>query len=90
MARIPTIVPVSNLRQDAAGVLKAMKKSNEPVLITQRGRVTAVLMSFHAYQRSEAERELLLLLARGEKEIAAGAGPTFDEVAAEADSLLDG
>jgi prevent-host-death family protein len=90
MARIPAIVPVSDLRQDAAGVLKDIKKSNEPVFITQRGRATAVLMSLDAYQRSEAQRELLLLLARGEKEIAVGTGHSLDEVLAEADSLLDG
>jgi len=88
MAKIPAIIPVSDLRQDAAGVLKDLKKSSNPVFITQRGRATAVLMSLDAYERSEAERELLLLLARGEKEIAAGSGHSLDQVLAEADSLL--
>jgi hypothetical protein len=45
-------------------------------------------MSLDAFERSEAERELLLLLARGEKEITAGIGHPLDEVLAEADSLL--
>jgi prevent-host-death family protein len=90
MAKIPSIIPVSDLRQGAARVLKDMRKSDQPVFITQRGRATAVLMSVAAYERSEAERELLLLLARGEKEIAAGTGHSLDEVLAEADSLLDG
>ncbi len=45
-------------------------------------------MSLDAYERSEAERELLLLLARGEKEIAAGVGHSLDQVLAEAGSLL--
>jgi prevent-host-death family protein len=87
MAKIPAIIPVSDLRQDAARVLKDVKKSSEPVFITQRGRATAVLMSLDAYERSEAERELLLLLARGEKETAAGSGHSLDQVLAEADSL---
>jgi prevent-host-death family protein len=90
MAKVPAIVPVSDLRQDAARVLKDLRTSNAPVFITQRGRATAVLMSLDAYERSEAQRELLLLLARGEKEIAAGTGHCLDEVLAEADSLLDG
>jgi PHD/YefM family antitoxin component YafN of YafNO toxin-antitoxin module len=68
--------------------LKNLKKSRRPLFITQRGRATAVLMSLDAYARSEAERELLLLLANGEKEIAAGVGHTLDTVLAEADSLL--
>jgi hypothetical protein len=45
-------------------------------------------MSLDVFERSEAERELLLLLARGEKEIAAGIGHALDQVLAEADSLL--
>jgi prevent-host-death family protein len=87
MAKVLAIIPVSDLRQDAARVLKDVKKSSEPVFITQRGRATAVLMSLDAYERSEAERELLLLLARGEKETAAGSGHSLDQVLAEADSL---
>jgi prevent-host-death family protein len=64
MARIPAIIPLSDLTQEAARVLKNVKKSNKPAFITQRGRATAVLLSLDAYERSEADRELLLLLAR--------------------------
>ncbi len=88
MAKIPTIVPVSDLRQDAARVLKKTRASDEPVFITQRGRATAVLMSIDAFERSEREREILLLLARGETEIASGVGHDLDSVLAEADQLL--
>ncbi|MFI5456233.1 MAG: type II toxin-antitoxin system Phd/YefM family antitoxin [Isosphaerales bacterium] len=45
MAKIPAIVPVSDLRQNSARVLKDVKKSKKPLVITQRGRATAVLMS---------------------------------------------
>ena len=85
MAKVPTIVPVSDLRQDAARVLEDAIRSNEPVFITQRGRATAVLVGIDAYARAEAEREILLLLARGERE---GVGHSFDDVMAEADALL--
>jgi prevent-host-death family protein len=88
MAKIPTIVPISDLRQDAARVLLDAKKSMKPLVITQRGRATAVLMSLDAYERAEAQREILLLLARGEKEIAAEAAYSLDDVLAEADALL--
>ena len=88
MAKVPAIIPVSGFRQDAVRVLNQVKKSRKPVFITQRGRATAVLMSLDAFERSEAERELLLHLARGEKEIAAGIGHPLDQVLAEADSLL--
>jgi prevent-host-death family protein len=88
MAKIPTIVPVSDLRQDAARVLNDATVSSEPVFITQRGRATAVLLSLNAYQRFEAAREILQLLAHGEKEIAAGVGHSLDQVLADVDSLL--
>ncbi len=88
MAKVPSIIPVSDLRQDAARVLKKTRASDEPVFITQRGRATAVLMSIDAYERSASERELLLLLAQGEKEIASGLGHDLDSVLAEADKLL--
>ena len=46
------------------------------------------MMSAETYARSEHDRELLRLLARGEKEIAAGKGHSLDAVLAEADALL--
>ena len=88
MAKMPSIIPVSDLRQDAARVLQRTRSSNEPVFITQRGRATAVLMSIESFERSAHERDLLLLLARGENEIAGGVGHDLDSVLAEADKLL--
>ncbi|MDH3457843.1 MAG: type II toxin-antitoxin system Phd/YefM family antitoxin [Gemmatimonadota bacterium] len=88
MAKVPDIVPISDLRQDAAAVLKRIRSSREPLVITQRGRAAAVLVSVEAYERAEQERQILMLLARGEKEIAEGKGYDLDEVLAEADSIL--
>jgi prevent-host-death family protein len=82
------MIPVTDLRQDAAAVLRQVRDSKEPVVITQRGRAAAVMMSAEAYERAEHDRELLRLLARGEKEIAAGKGHRLDAVLAEADALL--
>ena len=45
MRKLPEIVPVSDLRQDAAKVLKRVRDSNEPLIITQRGRAAAVMIS---------------------------------------------
>jgi prevent-host-death family protein len=88
MQRLPDIVPVTDLRQDAAKVLTRVRKSKDPVIITQRGRAAAVMLSVDAYQRSPHDRELLRLLARGEKEIEAGKGNDLDSILAEADALL--
>ena len=88
MAKIPEVVPVTDLRQDAAAVLRRVRGRKQPLIITQRGRAAAVMLSLDAYERGEHERQLLLLLARGEREIAAGKGPDLDSVLAEADALL--
>ncbi len=90
MANVATIIPVTDLRQDAAAALKRVKSSGQPVVITQRGRAAAVLLSMEAFQRSEHEREILQLLAKGEQEIAAGKGFDLKEVMAEAEALLAG
>jgi prevent-host-death family protein len=88
MGKVPTIIPITDLRQDAATVLRRIRESKEPVVITQRGRVAAVMMSAETYERAERDRELLRLLARGEREIAAGKGHGLDAVLTEADGLL--
>ena len=88
MAKVPKIVPVTDLRQDAAAVLKRLQESEEPLVITQRGRATAVLLNVDAYERSQQERELLHLLALGEKEIAKREGYSLDSALREADALL--
>jgi prevent-host-death family protein len=89
VARVPAILPVSDLRQDAAGVLGRVRKSRRPVFITQRGRATAVLMSVESYEKTERELEILKRIARGEKEVRAGKGHDLDDVMAEADELLN-
>ena len=88
MGKLLNIIPVSELRQDAAKVLKRVKDSREPVVITQRGRAAAVMLSVEAFEQSERDRELLRLLAKGERDIEAGEGHDLDSVLAEADALL--
>jgi prevent-host-death family protein len=88
MSAMPNIVPISDLRQDAAGVIKRASASQEPVFITQRGRASAVMVSTQRYERTQHELEMLRLLARGEAEIEAGVGHDLDSVLAEADELL--
>ena len=90
MAKAPKIIPISDLRQNASDVVKQVASSREPVFITQRGRAAAVVVSMESYERSQHEREILRLLALGEKEIQAGTGYTLDDVMREADRLLGG
>lgn len=88
MAKIPEIIPVSDLRQDAATILKRVQNSEQPLVITQRGRAAAIMLSVEAYERLARNQDLLNLLARGDQEIATGVGYDLDEVLAEADDQL--
>lgn len=89
MGKLSNIIPVSDLRQDAAKLLKQLRNSKEPLIITQRGRATAVIIGVDAYEKSEREKELLRLLAKGDREIETGQGYDLDTVLAEADAILD-
>ncbi len=46
------------------------------------------MLSVEAYEHAEYERQILRLLARGERELRAAKGHPLDEVLAEADRLL--
>ena len=88
MGKLSNIIPVSDLRQDVAKLLKKLNKNNDPLIITQRGRAAAVLLGVEAYEKFEHEKELLRLLAKGEREVALGEGHDLNTVLAEADALL--
>mgnify|MGYP000931496587 FL=1 len=88
MPRVPKIIPISDLRQDAGGVIKRVSVSREPLFITQRGRAAAVMVSMKEYEQTQHELEILRLLARGERDIEAGVGFDLEAVLADADALL--
>lgn len=66
-ARLPDVIPLTDLEQDAVSILERLRHSGSPTIITQEGRATAVLVDIEAFRRAESEREILALLARGER-----------------------
>lgn len=88
MSTLPAIIPISDLRQDTAGIVKRVVATDEPVVITQRGRASVVLVSAQAYERTQHELDILRVLAQGEADIAAGRGRDADDVMAEAREFL--
>ncbi len=87
MGKLLNIIPVSDLRQNAANILKQLKDSKEPFIITQRGRAAAVMQSVETFEQSEHDKEILRLLANGEREIEIGEGYDLEAVLAEADLI---
>ena len=88
MGKLLNILPVSDLRQNTAKILKKIRENKEPIIITQRGRAAAVIIGVEAYEKSEHDKEILRLLAKGNKEIEIGEGYDLDNVLAEADLIL--
>lgn len=88
MAKPLNTIPLTGLKQDLLSALKRVRKSKRPLIVTDRGKASVVLLSMEAYEKAEQEREILRLLARGEKEIAVGKGYDLDQVMAEADEQL--
>ena len=88
MGKLMNILPLSDLRQDAAKVLKQLRDDKNPIIITQRGWAAAVIMGVEAYEKSEHDKELLHLLAKGDREIETCEGYDLDTVLTEADFLL--
>jgi prevent-host-death family protein len=89
MKRVPEIVSITDLRQDAAGVVERARAGEEPIVITQRSHAVAVLLGVRAYEQMIYEREVLGILAKGETEIRSAKGISVDEVLAEAAKLLE-
>jgi prevent-host-death family protein len=80
------IIPVTDFQRQAAQILNDLNESSEPVIITQRGRASAVLMSAKRYSEIEEDLkafedlELEHLIAEGEQAIANGDVLSHEEV----------
>ncbi len=80
------IIPVTDLQRQAAQVLIDVNASSEPIIITQRGKPSAVLISAKRYAEIEEDLaafddlELERLIAEGEKNIAEGNTLSHEEV----------
>lgn len=83
-------VSVTELRQHAGRVLRRACGSNQPIVVTEKGKPQAVLLSLAAYAdlRASPEREMLRSIRRGRREIAAGRFSTLDQVMADARKVL--
>lgn len=79
---MPTIRPISDLRNNANEISEFCHREREPVFITKNGTGDLVVMSIETYERQQALIELYGKLVETEAEIANGAqGKDFFEVA---------
>lgn len=78
------IIPISDLQTKAKKYVDQVRDTDQPVVITQRGRAAAVLVSYEAYEGFLATRDEMSYpdwetrLARAAKESVEGKGVTLD------------
>ena len=72
------LIPITDLQRQSGRIVSGLTESGEPVIITQRGRAAAVLLSAKRYAQIEEdldrldELEMLDLLERGSADFAEG------------------
>ncbi len=78
------IIPISDLQTKAKKYVDQVRDTDQPVVITQRGRAAAVLVSYEAYEGFLATRDEMSFpdwqdrLALAAKESAEGKGISLD------------
>ena len=70
---MPSIRPISDLRNNANEISDLCRQTREPVYITRNGTGDMVVMSIEEYERQQALIDLYGKLAVAEQEIASGA-----------------
>ena len=78
------------LRDDYDGLVKLSKEKNEPIFITRNGEGEMVFLTIEAWEKREAELNLLAELLRREQNRLAGAKTfSMEEMDAVTEELLD-
>jgi prevent-host-death family protein len=78
------IIPISDLQTKAKKYVEQVRETEEPVIVTQRGRASAVLMNYAAYEGMLATIDEMSFpdwrerLERARKESAAGKGISLE------------
>jgi len=69
---MPTIRPISDLRNNSNEISEFCRSSREPVFITKNGVGDMVVLSIDMYERQQAQLDLYAKLAEAEAEVVLG------------------
>ena len=73
---------VTTLKRQATELLDDLARDKQPILITQHGVPTAVLVEVETYELQQSRMAILEGIARGERELAEGRTLTHAQVKA--------
>jgi len=74
------IRPLSEFRANAASMIEQVKKEHRPLVLTQHGKSSAVLLEVSDYEKMLDTIELLQEINRARQEIEEGKGVAHEEV----------
>ena len=84
------IHPLSEFRANTASLLEQVRETKRPLVITQRGHSSAVVLDVGEYERLVDELELLRDVRQAEEQLARGEGIAHDEARRQLLTRFDG
>lgn len=79
------IKPISYLKSHTAQIVKELTESREPMVITQNGEATLVVLDVKSFEERENTLALLKILALGSRELELGKYQDAEDVFANID-----
>lgn len=71
---IEDVCPISEFREHAASMVAKVRENNRPIIITQHGKSSAVLVSAESYQELLDRLDIMAQINESEEEYAQGGG----------------
>jgi len=71
---------LTTFKRNSSGLMKQMKKTGRPLVLTVKGKAEAVLLDASAYQEVASQLDAVASIRRGLAQARKGAGRTADEV----------
>ena len=82
------VQPLSAFRANAAGFIDQIHATKRPLVITQHGRSSAVVLDVEAYEAMTEELELIREIRLGLQQVDAGETVSHDDAMAQLRSLI--
>ena len=77
------IEPAASLKNRSAELIRKVRRTGQPVIITQKGKPAAVLQDIQTYQRERAALYLLKIVAQGDQDYRSGRTVTHAQAKSE-------
>ncbi|MGI9279986.1 MAG: type II toxin-antitoxin system Phd/YefM family antitoxin [Endozoicomonas sp.] len=73
------IKPVSYLKKNTSAVINEVRENRQPMVITQNGEASAVILDADSYQQQQELLALLKILATGQQQVEQGDTSSADD-----------